>query len=103
LACRFFFPWKRTADAGCRHGWDPPNGYGVQSSSSGIDGTVVVELVPLSRNRTRLSLSIELKPKTIAARIMVQSLRLGRGTLQRRLDLRMADYASEIVERYRPV
>jgi hypothetical protein len=83
--------------------WDPPNGYGVQSSSSGIDGTVVVELVPLSRNRTRLSLSIELKPKTIAARIMVQSLRLGRGTLQRRLDLRMSDYASEIVERYRPV
>ena len=83
--------------------WDPPNGYAVQSTSSGIEGTVLVELVPLSRGRTRLSLSIELVPKTIAARIMVQSLRLARGTLQRRLDLRMSDYASDIVERYRPV
>lgn len=83
--------------------WDPPNGYAVQSTSSGIEGTVLVEMVPLSRGRTRLSLSIELVPKTIAARIMVQSLRLARGTLQRRLDLRMSDYASDIVERYRPV
>lgn len=83
--------------------WDPPNGYGVLSSSSGIEGIVLVELVPLSRSRTRLSLSIELKPKTIGARIMVQSLKLARGTMQRRLDLRMSDYASDIVERYRPV
>lgn len=84
-------------------GWDPPNGYTVQSTSAGIQGTVLVELVALSRSRTRLSLSIELVPNTIGARIMVQSLRLARGTMQRRLDLRMADYASDIVERYRPV
>ena len=83
--------------------WDPPNGYCVQSTSSGIEGTVVIELVPLSRSRTRLNLSIELKPKTIGARIMVQSLKLGRGTLQRRLDLRLSDFASGIVEGYRPV
>ena len=83
--------------------WDVPNGYTVQSTSAGIEGTVVIELVALSRSRTRLSLSIELVPNTIGARIMVQSLRLARGTLQRRLDLRMADYASDIVERYRPV
>ena len=83
--------------------WDPPNGYSVQSTSSGIEAKVLVELVPLSRGRTRLILTIELLPKTISARIMVQSLRLARGTLQRRLDLRMADYASDIVERYRPV
>lgn len=83
--------------------WDPPNGYGVQSTSSGIEAAVLLELVPLSRGRTRLSLTIDLVPKTIAARIMVQSMRLARGTLQRRLDLRMSDFASDIVERYRPV
>ena len=82
--------------------WEPPNGYVVASSSSGIDGTVLVELVPLSRNRTRLTVSIELEPRTLGARLMVQSLKLARGTLQRRFELRVADYASDIVERYRP-
>ena len=83
--------------------WEPPNGYAVASTTSGIEGVVLVELVPLSRGRTRLSMSIELKPTTLGARIMVQSLKLARGTLQRRFELRVADYASEIVERYRPV
>ena len=83
--------------------WDPTNGYTVTSASSGVEAIVKVELVALSRSRTRLALSVELLPKTIGARIMVQSLRLARGTLQRRLDLRLADYASEIVERYRQV
>ena len=83
--------------------WEPPNGYRVTSNTSGIEGVVLVELVPLSRNRTRLSMSIELKPKTFGARIIVQSLKLARGTLQRRFELRVADYASDIVERYRPV
>lgn len=83
--------------------WEPPNGYRITSTTSGIEAVVLVELVPLSRNRTRLSMSIELKPKTIGARIMVQSLKLARGTLQRRIELRVADFASDIVERYRPV
>lgn len=82
--------------------WEPPNGYVVASSASGIDGTVLVELVPLSRNRTRLTVSIELAPRTLGARLMVQSMKLARGTLQRRFELRVADYASDIVERYRP-
>jgi hypothetical protein len=83
--------------------WEPPNGYQIASTTSGIEGTVVVELVPLSRGRTRLSMSIELKPATLGARIMIQSLKLARGTLQRRFEMRVADFASDIVERYRPI
>jgi hypothetical protein len=83
--------------------WDPPNGYRVTSTSSGIEGEVLVELVALSRSRTRLSMSIEMQPKTLGARILMQSLKLARGTLQRRFALRVADYASDIVERYRPI
>lgn len=84
-------------------GWEPPHGYIVTSLTNGIEGTLQVELVPLSRNRTRLSVSIELKPQTLGARIMVQSLKLARTTLQRRFALRVSDYASDIVERYRPI
>ena len=82
--------------------WEPPLGYVVTSKTAGLDGQMAIELVALSRGRTRLSVAIELQPRTLAARIMVQSLRLGRGTMQRKFDLRMSDFASEIVERYRP-
>ncbi len=83
--------------------WEPMNGYVVATSVSGIDATLLVELVPLSRNRTRLTVTIDLAPKTLGARLMVQSMKLGRGTLQRRFDLRVADYASDITERYQKV
>lgn len=80
--------------------WDPPNGYSVTSATSGIDGAVVIELVALSVARTRLTVSIDLEPRTLGARLLVQSLKLARGTLQRRFELRVADYASEITARF---
>ena len=82
--------------------WDPPNSYLVASSTAGLNGSFLIELVALSRGRTRMSVSIELKPTTLGTRILVQSMKLARGTMQRKFDLRVSDYASEIVERYRP-
>ena len=72
----------------------------MTSATSGIDGAVVIELVALSVARTRLTVSIDLEPRTLGARLLVQSLKLARGTLQRRFELRVADYASEITARF---
>ncbi len=66
-----------------------------------IEGTVKVELVSLSPRRTRMTLAVDIRPKTLAARLMIQSLRLAKGRVQRRLDLRAGQLANMIEEQYR--
>ncbi len=66
-----------------------------------IEGTVKVELVSLSARRTRMTMSLDVRPKTLAARLMIQSLRLAKGRVQRRLDLRAGQLANMIEEQYR--
>lgn len=80
--------------------FDDPNGYTVDSLSSGIDGTVVVELIPLSRSRTRLNVKIDLAAKSLASKLMLQSLKLAKGSLNNRFTTRVASMAKEIEERY---
>ncbi|SHL34646.1 hypothetical protein SAMN05443432_101206 [Roseovarius litoreus] len=78
---------------------DPPNGLTMASRSPTMGGQMVVELVALSRNRTRLNLDIELVPKNLTARLLVQSLKLARKTITRRLRKRVSQYAQELEER----
>ena len=80
---------------------DPPNGLTMASRSPTMGGQMVVELVALSRNRTRLSLDIELVPKNLTARLLVQSLKLARKNLTKRFRLRVADYAVDLEDRYK--
>jgi len=70
-------------------------------SSGGLAGQTIVELIALSRNRTRLSISVDFAPPTLSARLMVQSLRLAKMTITRRFKTRVADIAEEIEEGYR--
>lgn len=68
--------------------------------SSGIEGYFSVDLVAMSRTRTRLAVALELKPKTLSARVLVQSLRLAKSNLNNRFKQRIADYAKDIEERH---
>lgn len=65
------------------------------------EGTAKVDLLSLSPRRTRLVLAIEARPKTLAARLVLQSLRLAKGRLQRRLDVASGQLANMIEEQYR--
>lgn len=81
--------------------FDQPNEMCVLSSTSGIDGTGQIELVALSRNSTRISVEFELKPTNLSARLLVQSLKLAKGSLTKRYKLRVAEYAKSIENRYK--
>jgi carbon monoxide dehydrogenase subunit G len=59
----------------------------------GVDTDMRIELLALSPRRTRLSLSLGLAPKTLSARLMVQSLKLARTKLNRKFKLRVAELA----------
>lgn len=54
-------------------------------------GEAVVELVALARGRTRLALTIDVLPKTLPARLFLQSLRLVKPRLNRRFRARVAE------------
>lgn len=72
--------------------FERPNHMGVRAASTGIDGDFILELISLSRTRTRITVGLEIKPKNLSARLMVQSLKLAKSTLTKRFKLRMADY-----------
>lgn len=71
-------------------------GYAIESRSGGVVCMGVVDLVALSKGRTRLFVSLDLRPTTLSSRLFVQSLRLAKGSLTRRLKARVADFASGV-------
>ena len=70
-----------------------------QSKSAGIEGALSMDLMALSRGRTRLSVALELKPKNLSARLLVQSLKLAKSNLTLRFKQRVAEYAKVIEDR----
>lgn len=80
---------------------DAPNGLVISSRSPNMGGHMVADLVALSRSRTRISLEIEMKPKTLASRLLVQSMKLARANLTKRFKMRVADYAKDLEDRYK--
>lgn len=80
---------------------DPPNGLLAESRSPGMEGRFEVDLVALSRGRTRLSVTLSLEPKTLSARLLVQSMKLARKSLTRRFRKRVADFATELENRHK--
>lgn len=79
--------------------YEPPHSMRFHSVAQGLETDMKVELVALSRGRTRLSLDLDLKPRSISARLLVQSLKLARANLNKKFHLRMADYARDLEDR----
>ena len=77
----------------------PPESMRFDSESAGLDGVMTVDLVALSPRRTRLGIALELAPKTLSARLFLQSLKLAKSNLTKRFKLRVADFAKTVEER----
>lgn len=80
---------------------DAPNGLVLSSRSPAMGGDMVIDLVALSRARTRMSVDLELRPKNLSSRLLVQSLKLARSTLTDRYKLRVAGFARELEDRFK--
>ena len=80
--------------------FDRPNDIIVESTSPGLVGQMSFELMALSRNRTRLNVALEVKPLTLSARLLVQSMKLAKASLTRKYKLRIEEYAKGMEERY---
>jgi carbon monoxide dehydrogenase subunit G len=80
---------------------EAPGQMGFAAGGGSFEGTAVVDLLALGSRRTRLSMTAEVKPKGLAARLVLQSLKLARGRMQGRADKRVAAIAADIEERFR--
>lgn len=80
--------------------FDRPNGLSLNALSSGLEVLTDIELLSLSRARTRLTVSTQLAAQSIAARLLLQSLKLARSNLTSRYQGRVSDFAKGIEARH---
>lgn len=75
---------------------DPPNALSFTGTSGGLETRTLIELVPLSANRTRVNVAFKMIPNTLSARLLVQSFKLARSNINKRFQKRMAGFARDI-------
>ncbi|MEO6299268.1 MAG: SRPBCC family protein [Paracoccaceae bacterium] len=80
---------------------DPTSTLAVTAAARIADGILRIELLDLAARRTRVEVKLDIKPKSLAARIYVQSLRLTRSRVERNFAQRVAQLAVEIEDRFR--
>lgn len=76
-----------------------PSHLGIDGTSRGMATRVNVELMELSPRRTRMSVGLKLAPKTLSARLFVQSLKLAKSGLNKRFKTKVASLANTIEDR----
>ena len=81
--------------------FDRPTEMVLESRSSGLLGEMSFELMPLSRKRTRVVVTLEVKPLNLSARLLIQSMKLAKSSLTAKYKLRVSEYANSMEERYR--
>ena len=97
------FDWrgKRREVMGMLHHYEPPHQMRFEAESPTFALTLILTLVALSKKRTRLGVELEIRPKTLAARLMIQSMKLGKANLSRRFSARVRTLATTIEQRQR--
>ncbi len=78
---------------------DAPNVVSSVGRFGGYVGTLTFELSPLQPGRTRLRADMEVKARTLTARVMLQSLRLAKGSLMERYRARIQTLCRQIEQR----
>jgi hypothetical protein len=79
--------------------YDPPNKLTYLMRAAGLEVQMEIELVAMSRTRTRMNVTLEATPRTIPARLMIQSAKLAKTNIQNRYRRRIAEYCAELEER----
>lgn len=80
---------------------EPPGLLAFSGASRQVEGTMVIELLELGPRRTRMTVTTEVRPLSLAARLFLQSLKLARGRIVRKYQVRVAQLATMIEARTR--
>ncbi len=97
----FRFRGKSRAADVIMSGYAPPDQLVFDSVTGGLETHTTIECVALSRGRTRISIVTLLQPKTLSARLLVQSLKLAKSSINKKFKNRMAVLAKDLEDRLR--
>ena len=64
-------------------------------------GDIAIDLAPLGPGRTEVTVAVEARPRTIAMRLVLRTLKLGKTGIDRRFERRVAQIGAEIGDRYK--
>ncbi|MGB1236201.1 MAG: SRPBCC family protein [Planktomarina sp.] len=81
--------------------FQPPKQLKLISTVGGLDVEMLVLVTPLSPSRSRVQVVMDLKPQTLSARLLTQSMKLAKSRLNDKFKARIADYAGTIEREYR--
>lgn len=73
-----------------------PTRLALSGSGPNVAGTVMVDLTALIPHRTRMIVRLEVRPKTLVARLFLQSLKLARARVDARFRTRVAQLVEKI-------
>ena len=76
--------------------FDPQGSFDIASETNGIEAFTQISVTPLTRKKSRLAVSIDVRPTNFKGRLFLQPLRLAKGSLTDRFRSRVARYAAEI-------
>ncbi|MBZ4024053.1 hypothetical protein CKO11_16510 [Rhodobacter sp. TJ_12] len=79
--------------------FDRHAGIDYAGTSPSFQLTLTLEFTELAPGRTRLATALEVRPRTLGARLLLQSARLGRTNLDRRYDERIKAFLRELEAR----
>jgi len=71
------------------------------ATSGSVEGTMTLEFLELGARRTRVTFGTEIKPRTLSARLFVQSLKLAKTKIRTRFADRIAKLCADIEDRHR--
>lgn len=65
-----------------------------------MEGQSRIEVMVLSPRRSRVRIELEIKPKTLAARLFINTMRLAKGRVQARFERGLGQLGARIKDRY---
>ena len=81
--------------------FERPENLGFYAEAPAIQVDLDIELVALSNTKTRMILQSDLSAKTLTGRLLLQSVKLTRSKVEKRMAKRIAEQSRNLEERYR--
>ncbi len=75
---------------------EPDSSLAFSFDGQSLQGDALLEVQALSARRSRLRVTLDAKPKTLSARLFINTLRLAKGRVQARFDKRLGQLAVRI-------
>lgn len=97
----FRFRGKRREAAITLADYQPPERMVFDTVSGGLDVTLTLDVVALSPSRSRINVTTVMAARSLSARLLLQSMKLARGGMDKRFRKRVAELAGEMETRLR--